>query len=79
VLDGCVHARVLCNQKLGEDAGMRGVMACYRGCIKAVYAREVDAGLLLTRLECYSHRIRGKMSQQGLEKRSIIDAVLKAP
>lgn len=30
---------------------MSGVMACYRGCIKAVYARE-DAGLLLTRLEC---------------------------
>lgn len=25
------------------DAGMRGVMVCYRGCIKAVYAREVDA------------------------------------
>lgn len=56
-LDGCVHARVLCNQKpeVEEDAGMRGVMACYRGCIKAVYAREVDAGLLLTRLEYCSH------------------------
>lgn len=26
-------------------AGMRGVMACYRGCIKAVYVREMDAGV----------------------------------
>lgn len=59
-----VHARVLCNRKagVGENAGMRGVMACYRGCIKAVYAREVDAGrgerrggLLLTHLECRSY------------------------
>jgi len=71
------YMREYCNQKLGEDAEMRGVMACYRGCIKAVYAREVDAGLLLTRLECYSHR--SKMSQQELKERSIIDAVLKAP
>lgn len=28
-----------------EAAGMRGVMACYRGCIKAVYVREMDAGV----------------------------------
>lgn len=34
-------------------AGVRGVMACYRGCIKTVYVREVDEGvILLTRLPC---------------------------
>jgi len=51
-------------------------MACYRGCIKAVYVREVVCGVTFNPSRMPLSLNTCKMSWQGPRERSIIDATL---